>query len=138
MNLYHKPSNTIRTLLVHPKDKTPKGQLCGTIYHISCDQNSSHSYIGESKRPLFTRFKEHTKTEKATGVGEHCNNTGHSVSWDNTKVLAREQDWLKRKVKEAIYIKQQRPIMNRDQGYQLPSIYGHIIPPTSESSTMNN
>ena len=37
-------------------------------------------------------------------MGEHCNNTGHSVSWDNTKVLTGEQDWLKRKVKEAIYI----------------------------------
>ena len=30
--LFHKPSNTIRSMLVHTKDKTPKEKLCGTIY----------------------------------------------------------------------------------------------------------
>ena len=43
---------------------------------------------------------------------------------DNLKLLDREQDWLKSKVKEAIHIKQRAPSMNRDQGYQLPHIYG--------------
>ena len=53
---------------------------------------------------------------------------------DNLKVLDREQDWMKRKVKKAIHIKQTEPSMNRDQGYQLPPIYGQIIPrpPPSE------
>ena len=35
---------------------------------------------------------------------------------------------MKRKVKEVIHIKQKAPSMNRDQGYQLPPIYGQIIP----------
>ena len=39
-----------------------------------------------------------------TGVSDHCNATGHSVSLDNTKVLTREPQWTKRKVKEDIYI----------------------------------
>ena len=46
--------------------------------------------------------------------------TGHSVSKNNIRVLCREQQWHRRKVKEAIYIKQQGLTMNRDQGYQLP------------------
>ena len=111
---------TLRSMLVHPKDKTPKEKLCGTIYHIACDE--------ETERNLSVRFKEHCKLDKPTGVGDHCNATGHSVSMDNLRVLAREQDWLKRKVKEAIHIKQRAPSMNRDQGYQLPPIYGQIIP----------
>ena len=37
-----------------------------------------------------------------TGVGDHCNASGHSVSLDNTKVVTREPQWTKRKVKEAI------------------------------------
>ena len=38
--LFHKPSNTIRSMLVHPKDKSPKEKLCGTIYHITCDDDT--------------------------------------------------------------------------------------------------
>ena len=59
---------------------------------------------------------------------------GHSVSKNNIRVLSREQKWHRRKVKEAIYIKQQGPTMNRDQGYQLPPIYTQILPPVSGSS----
>ena len=114
-------------MLVHPKDKTSKEKLCGTIYHITCDDDTLHTYIGETKRPLSVRFKEHCKLDKPTGVGDHCSATGHSVSMDNLRVLDREQDWLKRKVKEAIHIKQRAPSMSRDQGYQLPPIYGQII-----------
>ena len=78
------------------------------------------TYIGESKWPLGVRFKEHLNLDKPTGVGEHCLATGHSLSTNNIKVLCREQEWHRRKVKEAIYIKQQGPTMNRNQGYQLP------------------
>ena len=129
IHMYHKPSNTIRSMLVHPKDKTPKERQCGTIYHITCDVDPTHTYIGETKRPFGTRFKEHTKLDKPTRVGDHCNATGHSVSMENTKILEREQDWLRRKVKESIHIRQKQPSMNRDQGYQLPAIYGQILPP---------
>ena len=72
---------------------------------------------GETKRPLGKRFKEHTNLTIPTGVGDHCNATGHSVSLDNTKVLTREPQWTKRKVKEDIYIKRNSPSMNREQGY---------------------
>ena len=41
--LFHRPSNTICSMLVHPKDKTPKEKLCGTIYHITCDDDTLHS-----------------------------------------------------------------------------------------------
>ena len=106
VNLFHKPSNIIRYhLLVHPKDKTPKEKLCGTIYHITCDDDAHHIYIGETMRPLGVLFKEYCKLDKPTGVGDHYNATGHSVSIDNLKVLDREQDWMKRKVKEEIHIK---------------------------------
>ena len=68
-------------------------------------------------------------------MGEHCLVTGHSVSKNNIRVLSREQEWHRRKVKEAIYIKQHGPTMNRDQGYQLPPIYTQILPPVSKSNT---
>ena len=73
------------------------------IIYITCDIDSSHTYVGETKRPLSQRFKEHTNLDKPTGVGDHCQATGHSVSMKNTKVLTRESNWHKRKLK-AMYI----------------------------------
>ena len=75
IHMYHKPANTLRSMIVHPKDKTPKEYQCGTIYNITCDIDSSHTYIGETKRTLRQRFKEHTNLDKPTGVGDHCHRT---------------------------------------------------------------
>ena len=112
---------------------------CGTIYHITCDNDRTHTYIGESKRLLGVRFKEDLNLDKPTGVGEHCLPTGHSVSKSNISVPSREQEWHRHKVKEAIYIKQHglTVTMNHDQGYQLPPIYTQILTPVSGSCTDN-
>ena len=107
IHMYHKPANTLRSMVVHPKDKTPKEHKCGTIYNITCDIDSSHTYIGETKRTLSQRFKEHTNLDKPTGVGDHCRATGHSVSLKNTEILTRESNW--RKVKE-LYILNREPL----------------------------
>ena len=34
---YFKPNNTLRQLLVHPKDSVEKGKVVGPIHHISYD-----------------------------------------------------------------------------------------------------
>ena len=128
VHMYHKLANTLRSMIVHPKDKTPKERQCGTIYNITCDIDSSHTYIGETKRTLSQRFKEHTNLDKPTGVGDHCRATGHSVSMKYTKVLTRESNWHKRKVKEAIYIKQRATTLNR---------YTICLPSTTKLSHQN-
>ena len=64
VNMYHKPTNTMRSMLVHTKDKTPKERQCGTIYHITCTNDPKHTYVGESKQPLGVRFKENTKLDR--------------------------------------------------------------------------
>ncbi len=44
---YFKPSNSIKQLLVRPKDKILKEWAVGPVYHIPCDTCES-SYIGET------------------------------------------------------------------------------------------
>ena len=106
---------------MNPKDKTPKEHKCGVIYEIKCDQDESHTYIGETKRTIATRFKEHQNLDKPTAVGEHCQNTGHSVTLENTTIITREQEWTIRKVKEAIYIRERAPhsTETRDTRYSI-------------------
>ena len=60
-------------------------------------------------------------------MGEHCNNTGHSIPPANVKVLDREEVWYKGKVKEAIHSKQRQQSLNRDCGLELSAIYNHIV-----------
>jgi hypothetical protein len=122
--VYHKPVNTIRQQLVHPKDPTPIANKCGVIYKIKC-ANCEHNYIGETARTLGTRVKEHlnTKKDSLSAVGEHCKDTGHSVSWTNISVVGREEHWYRRKIMEAIEISEGAPSLNIDVDVELPAIY---------------
>ena len=43
VHMYNKPPNTLRSRLVHPKDKTPMEHQCGTIYQITCDTDPKHT-----------------------------------------------------------------------------------------------
>ena len=53
---------------------------------------------------------------------------GHVINKNNVEVLAREEGWFKRTVREAIEIKTLQPTINRDQGFDLPAIYSEILP----------
>ena len=86
-----------------------------------CDIDSSHIYIGKTKRTLSQRFKEHTNLDKPTGVGDHCRTTGHSVSMKKPKVLTHESNWHKRKVKGAILNKEPLPWTETRDTICLPS-----------------
>jgi hypothetical protein len=112
---YYKPSNSIRSQLVRPKDKTPPTHQCGAMYHLTCDQ-CDKDYVGETACLVGTRFKEHmnVKTIGNSAVKEHCISTGHTFSPSSIKILDRESNTLRRRVKEMIRI-QQRGVMNCHQ-----------------------
>ena len=62
IQVHYKGTNTLRTLLGNPKDKDPKANKTGIIYHYKCPHiNCSEAYIGESGRALGDRVKEHLK-----------------------------------------------------------------------------
>ena len=128
VGVYHRPINTIRSLLVHPKDKTPDLQKFGVVYQVTCPQ-CQHLYVGETGRTLATRMKDHTShNTQPSAVGDHCREHGHVINKNNVEVLAREEGWFKRKIREAIEIKTLQPAINRDQGFDLPAIYSEILP----------
>ena len=122
-----KPFNTIRQQLVRPKDQTPKEKQSGVIYQLSCDQDSKHTYIGETKRTFATRFKEHKDLNRPTAVGEHTLATGHTVSMETAKIIGKDPHFYSRKIKEAVKIRTQRPLLNRDGGVQLPPLYDDLL-----------
>jgi len=53
-----KPHTTIRSVLVHPKDKLSTEQKAGVVYQIPCKQ-CDRTYVGETSRMLKDRITEH-------------------------------------------------------------------------------
>ena len=141
-----KPHTTIRSLVVHPKDKLKPDQKAGVVYQIPCQQ-CDKSYIGETGRMLKERISEHerdvrlnsksqfTRSQRKQSEGElnksaitdHCNRQNHTIAWDKIKVVNQESNTTARRIKEAITIKRTNN-MNRDEGtHYLSPIYHSII-----------
>jgi predicted GIY-YIG superfamily endonuclease len=127
INTFHKPFNSVRSLLVKPKDPTKDNEKCGLVYGLkcSCDQY----YIGETSRAFGTRTKEHLKQEgtNITAMGEHLKATGHHLDTEKNKILARESGFWRRKYREGIEIHLARPGLNRDTGMYIPPIYHGLL-----------
>ena len=69
ISTYHKPVNTIKSMLPSPKDKSPDSTKCGLIYEVNCPQ-CQETYIGETGRTLSTRVKEHLNPKRVpTAIG---------------------------------------------------------------------
>ena len=82
----------------------------GVVYEVDCN-DCIKKYTGETGRKLKERIKEHKddgeksrKDEKITGLSQHVKTTGHNIAWDNVKIIYRENNWKKRKFKEAARI----------------------------------
>ena len=60
IEMFFKGANTIRELLVHPKDKDNILKKSGVIYRYKCGRvDWEEEYIGESGRTFAERFREH-------------------------------------------------------------------------------
>ena len=58
---------TLKTVLVHPKDKQEKKDLTECVYKVLC-ANCDKTYIGETGRKFGVRLQEHgTEVESKTG-----------------------------------------------------------------------
>ena len=92
-----------------------------TIYRIDCTlcPEGQPFYIGESRRSIRKRFNEHlgdAKNRRADWpFGIHQNDhTNTTLTCQNLriKILARATDGPDRKIKESIYIRDQKPTLN--------------------------
>ena len=145
MQLTHKPINKLRGLLVAPKDKSRKGDITGSVYHIPCcgadNTECGEFYIGETDRDFWTRFLEHKRIceSKKSEVAEHIHlkAPGHQLDFAKTSILDRDARWFQRGIREAIYIRAQKPTLNRNAGrYTLPVVWDNIISLHANQPTM--
>jgi len=87
--------------------------LCNNnvVYKINCNDCSA-SYVGQTKRQLSTRIKEHvnnfkSSSAKPTVLTQHMLDLSHSFDWKNIQILDAESNYYKRSVSEMLHIKEQ-------------------------------
>ena len=83
-------NNNIKTLLGNPKDKIELNEKSG-IYKINCS-NCDKSYIGQTRRSINIRFKEHmahlkyNRVDKSS-VAHHMTTLNHATDINNLKLI---------------------------------------------------
>jgi hypothetical protein len=127
--------------LISPKRPDLQTMLTRScVYQIPCNDCDA-VYIGETKRMLLTRCKEHSYSCKKamesglvlasesydTGLPTHAVNNAHSFDFQNTKVLRREQNAEKRKFLEAIEIMKSPNTVNITNGKLLDVNWQPVI-----------
>ena len=129
---YFKGGNTIKSLLMTPKDKDHITKKSAIIYRFKFKRvDCEDEYIGESSRTFGERYKEHLKAPSL--IYDHHNITGHETSIENFSIVGREDQNLIRAIKEAIYIRVNSPSLNKNIGkYHLPHIWDEVLLNISE------
>ena len=98
------------------KCRTPLPLMAKTVYKYTCSRDANLTYIGKTKRHLATRVKEHGCTNPpTTAIGNHlttCMACRSHFSLNKFKIIDTARSNLQCCIKEAIYIKRQKPIIN--------------------------
>ena len=114
---YFKLYNTIRQLLVRPKDNVLKERVVGPVYNIEC-KDCNATYIGETERSLqarhlatrATRVKEHRQGHSA--INSHLDESStcrDSYSCDLFSIIDSGSNDFDITIKEAMHIKSFKP-----------------------------
>ena len=120
------PTNTLKNMLVHPKDPMPTEKKSGVVYRIPCG-SCPQTYIGQTGRPLEQRLKEHKKAVRdeniiTSALAEHVQKTGHPIEWTQTEVVHTCNRTVKRCLLESWAIQKEPSPLNREIG-TLPTTY---------------
>ena len=118
---FFRPTSTIKSLLKSVKDLIHPHQFKG-VYEIPC--SCGKSYIGETGKSFKQRIKEHGADLRlnrchTSALVKHANKTKHQLCLENTNILSKEENYSKRKFREALEIIKHPQNLNRDNGWEI-------------------
>ncbi len=88
----HKPTKSLRGMLVNVKYPLPAPEQRNVVYHIPCS-DCNNAYVGQTVRQLSTRVKEHKgvvrRQDEIYLLALHCLTTAHPFDWDRASVIGK-------------------------------------------------
>jgi len=119
LKLAFSASNSFSKFIKTGKDPPDHSSYCvyDVVYQINC-RDCKASYVGQTKRFLKTKIKEHCKNiNKLSGppsvISDHRLEFNHDFKWNEVGILDKESSWNKRIISEMIHIKKQRCGINK-------------------------
>ena len=113
---------SLKDILCKHKSALPRNSYAG-VYAVQC--GCSKTYIGESKKRVATRLKEHKRNIfhgrwSNTGAAGHAAICTNNFSFEEAQTIAFESSYHRRKVCEALEIRRATrtgtSLVNRDEG----------------------
>ena len=99
----------------HLKDKTRFIHQNNLVYYSKCPNKTyNEDCVGETDRRIEERIMDHNKRDKNFHLLKHSREKNHQLVWENNfKVLGNNyRSNCKRKISEALFIKQLKPSLN--------------------------
>ena len=89
------------------KDKTPLLSKSDVVYQLTCNE-CKLPYIGQSSTTLKQRISLHKSDSRLRpqrcSLASHVQENGHTMDYDNVRVLEEERNWFKRSFLEMCHI----------------------------------
>jgi len=120
------------TIIRKGKDRLDAQQVTEIVYKINCE-DCDKVYIGQTKRHLATRIKEHRSNIKNSSgnfsvTTDHRLKFNHDFDWFKPNILYKERNRKKIEIAEMFYIKKFDNNINLQKDtHNLNSIYDSII-----------
>ncbi|KYN20120.1 hypothetical protein ALC57_07527, partial [Trachymyrmex cornetzi] len=108
--------NKLSCFIKTQKDHVASLMKRNVIYKINCNDCDA-SYVGQTKRTLATRVKEHKNDiRKIDGnlsvISEHRLSSNHEFDWEGVEIMDSERWMYKRRISEMLFIKLQKNGLN--------------------------
>src|SRR5580765_1475188 len=109
LNVAYNVPKKFNTLIKRGKDRMPINNRTEVVYKLDC-KNCNASYIGQTKRHLGTRVKEHFNNIKLHAsnlsvISKHKLEFNHDFDWSMPVILHNEKYVGKREIAEMFFIK---------------------------------
>ena len=122
---------TIGRFLPSLKDEISYIKKSNLVYEVPC-QSCAFVYIGQTKRDLKSRKKEHQQAIKfqrpeKSALCQHSIENDHLIDCSEVKILKVEHDYLKRPFTESWYINEKPQVLNRNDGLSFPAVHRKLL-----------
>lgn len=122
------------------KCKLPLDTTSNCVYQIDCS-NCNSVYIGETKRAVGTRMREHQNSirpqnvsKHTTALAQHASEMSHQFNFDQVKVLDRKNNVNKLKTAEVAHIIINKNACNfKSDSRTMAASYGNLLNKTTQS-----